>query len=106
MTSPQDARPVDDRAPSLAELDALSTDELRERALAKAEDERDAGFVWDLVKHMRASRAIAAEDGSAGAIAGTISEAITIVQELRGKASLGEDAPLLRARFLDYLQHG
>ncbi len=85
------------------DLFSLSTDELRARALSKAEHDHDAGFVWEVVKHLRGARAIAAEDGSSGAITGTITEAVSIVQELRGKAPLGEDEPLLRARFLDYL---
>ncbi len=84
-------------------LDDLSTDELREKALAKAEADHDRGFVWDLVKHMRGASAIAGEDGSSGSITGSISEAFHVVQELRGKEPLGDDEPLLRARFLDYL---
>jgi len=88
-----------------ADLDALSTDELRVRALNKAEKDKDVGFVWDLVKHMRGSQAIAGEDGSSGGITGSISELITMVRELRGKEPLGDDEPLLRARFLDYLSH-
>lgn len=86
-------------------LDDLSTDELRTRALAKAEADHDRGFVWDLVKHMRGATAIAGEDGSSGSITGSITEAFHLVQELRGKEPLGADEPLLRARFLDYLHH-
>ena len=85
-------------------LDDLSTDELRTRALAKAEADHDRGFVWDLVKHMRGATAIAGEDGSSGSITGSITEAFHLVQELRGKEPLGEDEPLLRVRFLDYLR--
>lgn len=87
------------------DLDALSTDELRSRALEKAEKGKDIGFVWDLIKHMRGSQAIAGEDGSSGGITGSISELVTMVRELRGKEPLGDDEPLLRARFLDYLRH-
>ena len=86
------------------DLHALSTDELRTRAFAKAEDAKDVGFFWDVVKHMRASQAMAGEDGSSGAITGSITEAVHLVRELTGKAPLGEDEPLLRARFIDYLQ--
>lgn len=84
-------------------LDQLSTDELRRRAFEKAESSKDVGFFWDLVKHMRASQAIAGEDGSSGAITGSITEMVHLVRELMGKEPLGEDEPLLRARFLDYL---
>lgn len=87
-----------------ADLDALSTDELRQRAFAKAEDGKDVGFLWDLVKHMRGAQAIAVEDGSSGAITGSITEVVHLVRELMGKEPLGEDEPLLRARFLDYLR--
>ncbi|MCW2614781.1 MAG: hypothetical protein JWN08_1775 [Frankiales bacterium] len=85
-------------------LDDLTTDELRERALAKAEKAHDLGFVWELVKHMRGSAAIAGEDGSSGGITGSISELVHVVRELRGKEPLGVDEPLLRARFLEYLK--
>ena len=88
----------------MTDLDSLSTDELRARALEKAEHHRDVRFVWDLVKHMRAAQAIATEDASSGAITGSIAEAVHVVRELAGKAPLGDDEPLLRARFLDYLR--
>ena len=86
------------------QLDHLSTDQLRQRAFAKAEHARDVGFFWDVVKHMRASQAIAGEDGSSGAITGSITELVHLVRELSGRQPLGEDEPLLRARFLDYLR--
>ena len=85
------------------QLDDLTTEQLRQRAFDKAEKAKDVGFFWDLVKHMRASSAIAGEDGSSGAITGSITEAVHLVRELMGKEPLGEDEPLLRARFLDYL---
>jgi hypothetical protein len=85
-------------------LDELSTEELRRRAFDKAERAKDVGFFWDLVKHMRGSQAIAGEDGSAGAITGTLAETVHLVRELIGRAPLGEDEPLLRTRFLDYLR--
>ncbi len=88
----------------MTDLEALSTDELRRRAFDKAEADKDRGFFWEIVKHMRGSQAIAAEDGSSGGITGSISEAVHVVRELMGKEPLGEDEPLLRARFLDYLR--
>lgn len=86
------------------DLDALSTDELRARAFAKAERNHDVRFVWDVATHLRGSRAIAGEDGSSGAITGTVAEAVSVVRELLGKEPFGDDEPLLRARFLDYLR--
>lgn len=85
------------------DLQALSTDELRQQAFAKAERAHDVGFFWDLVKHLRASRSIASEDGSGGGLTGTLSELVHLVRELGGH-DLGDDEPLLRARFLDYLK--
>ena len=86
------------------DLDDLSTDELRSRAFAKAEKTHDVRFVWDVAKHVRGARAIAGEDGSSGALTGTVAEAVSVVRELMGKDPLGEDEPLLRARFLEYLR--
>jgi hypothetical protein len=88
------------------DLENLSTDELRRRAFSRAEDRHDVGFFWEVATHLRAAHAIAGEDGSSGAITGTIAEAVAIVRELSGRAPLGDDEPLLRARFLDYLRSG
>lgn len=84
-------------------LDDLTIDALRQRAFDKAQSEHDFHFFWDLTKHLRASRALAAEDGSGGGITGTLTELVELARELMGKG-LGDDEPLLRARFLDYLR--
>jgi hypothetical protein len=84
-------------------LDALTTDELRQQAFDKAREAHDVGFFWDVVKHLRASHALSQEDGSGGGLTGSISDAVEIVRELMGK-DLGDDEPLLRAKFVDYLQ--
>lgn len=86
-----------------ADLEALSTQQLRVRAFEKAQAAHDVRFFWDLVQHLRGARAIAGEDGSAGSITGTLTELVGIARELGG-GDLGEDEPLLRARFLDYLR--
>lgn len=88
----------------MTDLDTLSTEDLRQRAFDKAEQAKDRGFFWDLVKHTRGSQNIAAEDGSSGGITGSISELVHVVRELMGREPFGEDEPLLRARFLDYLR--
>jgi hypothetical protein len=80
-----------------------TTEELRQRAFDKARDAHDVGFFWDVVKHLRASHAFAQEDGSGGGLTGSISDAVEIIRELMGK-DLGEDEPLLRAKFEDYLR--
>ena len=81
----------------------LSTEELRRRAFDKARDAHDVGFFWDVVKHLRSAHSFAAEDGSGGGLTGSISDAVEIVRELMGK-DLGDDEPLLRAKFEDYLR--
>ncbi len=84
------------------DFDALTTEELRQRAFEKARASRDIGFVWDVIKHLRSTRGLASGDGSSGALTGSIAEGVEIARELMGK-DLGDDEPLLRARFLDYL---
>jgi hypothetical protein len=85
------------------DLDALSTEQLRVRAFDRAKGAHDVGFFWDLVKHLRASTALAGEDGSSGSVTGTLAELVELGRELLGK-DLGQDEPLLRARFLQYLR--
>ncbi len=84
-------------------LDELTTEQLRQRAFDKARAAHDRAFFWDLAKHLRGSRAIAAEDGSSGGITGTLAELVDLGREMLGKG-LGDDEPLVRARFLDYLR--
>lgn len=88
----------------LDDLEALSTEQLRQQAFAKAEHAHDARFFWDIATHLRSARAIAGEDGSSGAITGSIAEGVSLVREMLGKAPLGEDEPLVRARLLEYLR--
>jgi hypothetical protein len=85
------------------DLEELTTEELRRRAFDKAQAAHDVHFFWDLTKHLRASRALAAEDGSGGGLTGSLVELVELARELMGKG-LGDDEPLIRARFLDYLR--
>jgi hypothetical protein len=89
--------------PSFAELDALSTEQLREKAFDRAEDRRDLGFFWDLIKHLRGSGEFGSDDGSAGGIGESITGLIDAVNELLGRGD-GDLEPLLRARYIDYLR--
>ena len=89
--------------PPADDLDDLPTEDLRRRAFDKARAAHDRAFFWDLTTHLRGSRAIAGEDGSSGGITGTLAELVDLGRELMGKG-LGDDEPLLRARFLDYLR--
>lgn len=87
----------------MSELDDLTTEELRVRAFDKAQAGHDVAFFWDLAKHLRASRALAGEDGSSGSLTGSIAELVELGREMLGK-DLGEDEPLVRVRFLQYLR--
>ncbi len=86
-----------------AELEQLSTEELRKRAFHRAERHADVGFFWDLVRHLPSATELNAEDGSLGSVGDSITEVVAMVRELMGKG-LGEHEPLLRARFIDYLE--
>ncbi len=88
---------------SFAELDALPTEELRERAFAKAREHRDLRFFWSIVKHLPDSDEAAALDGAPNSVGPTIDEAVALWRELTGHG-YGEQEPLLRAAFIDYLQ--
>jgi hypothetical protein len=89
--------------PSFAELDALPTEELRERAFARARQHRDVKFFWSVLKHLPDSDEAAELDGAPNSIGPTIDEAVALWRELEGR-SLGDQEPLLRAAFIDYLQ--
>jgi hypothetical protein len=88
---------------TFAELDALPTEELRERAFAKARERRDVGFFWSVFKHLPDSDEAAELDGAPNSIGPTIDEFVALWRELTGH-SYGDQEPLLRAAFIDYLQ--
>ena len=85
------------------DLDALSTDELRERAFAKASDAKDLGFFWDLFTHTRGAAGVGSEDASSGAVFETVAEAVAGVRQLRGHGD-EEMEPVMRIRYLTYLR--
>jgi hypothetical protein len=88
-----------------AELDAFTTEELRQQAFALAEHKHDVGFFWDVVKHLPESGALASEDGSLGNITGSLIETIQAAHEMFSGHldGLGAAEPLVRAKFIDYL---
>ncbi|MEV6842667.1 hypothetical protein [Actinoplanes sp. NPDC051411] len=90
-------------SPSFAELDALPTEELRERAFALARHHHDIGFFWSVFKHLPDSDEAAELDGAPNSIGPTIDEAVALYRELEGHG-YGDQEPLLRAAFIDYLQ--
>lgn len=88
--------------PGFAELDALPTEELRERAFTKAREKRDVRFFWSVLKHLPDADEAASLDGAPNSIGPTVEEAVALFRELEGR-NLGEQEPLLRAAFIDYL---
>ena len=84
-----------------AELEALTTDELRHKAFSVAERRLDIGFFWDLLKHLPASASVARDDAFSGAPA-AVSDALELFREFRGD-HLGDAEPLIRAKFVDYV---
>ena len=89
--------------PSFAELDALPTEELREHAFTRARERRDIGFFWSVFKHLPNADEAAQLDGAPNSIGPTVDEAVALWRELEGHG-YGENEPLLRAAFIDYLQ--
>ena len=89
--------------PSVEELEQLSTEELRRRAFDRAEQQRDVGFFWDLIRHLPPTEDVASGDASAGNITGGIAETVEAVRELLG-SDLGDAEPLVRAKFIAYLR--
>jgi hypothetical protein len=88
--------------PGFAELDALPTEELRERAFAKAREKHDVRFFWSVLRHLPDADEAAVLDGAPNSIGPTVDEAVALWRELEGR-DLGEQEPLLRAAFIDYL---
>jgi hypothetical protein len=86
-----------------AELDALSTEELRERAFAVARHRRDVGFFWSVLRHLPHADDVEELDGSPNAVGPTIDEAVALWREFTGHGYDAETEPLLRAAFIDYL---
>ena len=103
MTASDESAAVPGQVPTIEELDALPTEELRRRAFERAEQRRDIGFFWDLVRHLPPSEEIASEDGSAGNITGSLTEVVEIAREMTGR-DLGDIEPLVRARFISYIR--
>lgn len=89
---------------TFAELDALTTEELRERAFATAREHRDLSFFWSVFKHLPDADEAASLDGAPNSVGPTVDEAVALWRELTGRAGYGEQEPLLRAAFIDYLQ--
>lgn len=94
-------------APTFEELDALPTQELKDRAFDVARRRGDVRFLWEVVGHLPQTAEFAAEDGASGGMLTTVSDLVAGFEEVFGQqmANVGPLEPLLRARFVDYLLH-
>jgi len=88
--------------PTLEELDALPTEELRERAFQLARQRHDAGFFVTVIRHLPHADDTEQLDGSLGSFGASISDLVSMWREFTGHG-YGESEPLLRAEFIDYL---
>jgi hypothetical protein len=95
-------------SPEFAELDTLSTEELRERAFASARKRVDVAFFWSVLRHLPDADEAEALDGAPNSIGPTVDEAVALWREFTGRShGYGDSEPLLRAAFIDYLlKHG
>nr|WP_211207273.1 hypothetical protein [Stackebrandtia nassauensis] len=85
-------------------LDELSTEQLRERAFARARQRHDLGFFWDVVRHLPHAPEAEEVDGSLGSVGAAIDSVVALWHELTGHdTDYGSSEPLLRAKFIDYL---
>jgi hypothetical protein len=91
-----------DQTAQLAELDALSTEELRSRAFTKATKHMDVGFFWSVLRHLPHADDAGDLDGSLGSFGASVDDAVALWRELSGHG-YGDAEPLLRAAFIDYL---
>jgi hypothetical protein len=91
-----------DQTARLAELDALSTEELRNRAFAEATRHMDVGFFWSVLRHLPHADDVEELDGSLGSFGASVDDAVALWRELSGHG-YGDAEPLLRAAFIDYL---
>jgi len=85
-----------------AELDALSTEELRERAFDLARKNHDVKFFWSIFQHLPHADDAEGLDASLGAYGASVDDAVAMWREFTGR-EYGEAEPMLRAAFIDYL---
>lgn len=83
-----------------AELEKLSTEELRERAFSKARKQLDVGFFWDLFHHLPTSPET--EERELADLGAAIDDSVQLWREFTGH-KYGDSEPLIRAKFIDYL---
>ena len=88
--------------PTFDELDALGTEELRERAFHKAWEKKDFGFFVSVIRQLPAAVDAEDIDGSFGSVGASLADIVSLWHELKGH-DYGPSEPLIRAAFIDYL---
>jgi hypothetical protein len=81
------------------ELERLSTKELHDRAVGRAERHLDVGFLWDLVRALPVAEEIAGDDQHSKI---DIARPLALLNDFRN-ADEGELGEALRPLYLDYL---
>ncbi|WP_019631538.1 hypothetical protein [Actinomadura atramentaria] len=90
-------------APTAAELDKLSSAELHDRAVARAKERHDLGFLWELLREIPAA---AAATGEVDRAEYDMLHVVSLLEEFRG-AGDGDLADALRPVYVSYLtEHG
>ena len=85
--------------PTFEELDALSSKELHDRAIALAKHRHDVAFFWDLLKDIPAAEAMAGNEGEADV---DITHVVSLVHDAT-EGGKGKLADVLRPVYIDYL---
>lgn len=89
--------------PTRAELDALSTKELHDRAIGRAERHLDVAFLWDLVRALPVAEEVAGDDQHSKI---DIARPLALLNDFRN-ADEGKLGEALRPLYIDYLEeHG
>jgi hypothetical protein len=95
-----DGAPTQGAAANLDQLEALSTRELHDRAIQRAEKHMDVRFFWELLESIPAAEALAGDVGEADfdivSARGALKDAL--------HSGEGELAEALRPLFIDYLR--
>jgi hypothetical protein len=85
-----------------ATLDALPTEELRERAFTRAWRQRDLGFFVTVIRILPHADDTEQLDGSIGSLSASLSDIVSLWREFTGHG-YGDSEPIIRAEFIDYL---
>jgi hypothetical protein len=89
--------------PTREELERLSTKELHDRAVDRAQRHVDVGFLWDLVRALPVAEEVAGDDQHSKI---DIARPLALLNDLF-QADEGELGEALRPLYVDYLEeHG